>query len=380
MNSEEFLRRIAEIRVWRQDGQRAPHKPLLLLLALGRLSQGKPRLASYTHEIRQPLSRLLDRFGPPRKATHAEHPFWRLRGDGLWEVPGDESLPTTSSGDVLSSALVENQTHGGFPEPLQQLLRRTPELVETAAAHLLVANFPDSLHLPIRDEVGLQAGMVLEQFPTMKPLPQRRRDPNFRPAVLTAYERRCAICDFDVRLAEDLLGLDAAHIKWHAVGGPDKVQTGWRSANSTTTRSTGEPSGSLRPEISASSCSYPRNSAGRAKHSGNSWTRGDSLSECRRSVRRSRTERLWTGTAGKSSGASPAVRELGGILTAAGSFREGPNPIVLTRRSGPGVTQATANGSSALTRASMRRDLFMSGQDRSVRHHRRCRGRARRSD
>ena len=226
MSSDEFLRRIAAIRVWRHGDQRAPHKPLLLLLALGRLSRGKPRLASYTHEIRKPLSRLLDRFGAQRKVVHAEHPFWRLRNDGLWEVPGDESLPTTSSGDVLPSALVENQTHGGFPEAVQRLLQRNPELVETAAAHLLTANFPDSLHLSIRDEIGLQAGMALDQFPTLKPPPQRRRDPSFRPAVLTAYERRCAVCDFDIRLEEDLLGLEAAHIKWHAAGGPDNVPNG----------------------------------------------------------------------------------------------------------------------------------------------------------
>ena len=226
MNSEEFLRRIAAIRMGRHDGQRAPHKPLLLLLALGRLSQGKPRLASYTHEIRKPLSRLLDRFGPPRQVAHPEQPFGRLRSDGLWEVPDDESLPTTSSGDLLVSALAENQTHGGFPESLQRLLRRTPELVETAAAYLLAANFPDSLHLSIRDEVGLLAGMVLDQFPTLKPVQQRRRDPTFRPAVLAAYERRCAVCDFDVRLYEHLLGLDAAHIKWHSEGGPDRVPNG----------------------------------------------------------------------------------------------------------------------------------------------------------
>ena len=50
--------------------------------------------------------------------------------------------------------------------------------------------------------------------------------PEFRRAVLTAYERRCAICDFDVRLDDDLLGLDAAHIKWHAAGGPDRVPNG----------------------------------------------------------------------------------------------------------------------------------------------------------
>ena len=226
MNSEEFLRRVAAIRMWRQDGQRAPHKPLLLLLALGRLSRGEPRLASYTDEIRKPLARLLDEFGPWRKAVHPEHPFWRLRGDGLWEVPGDESLPTTSSGDVLSSALIENKTHGGFPEPLQRLLQRNPDLVETTASHLLAANFADSLHLSIRDEVGLQAQMVLDRFPTLTTIPRRPRDPKFRPAVLIAYERRCAICDFDVRLGKATLGLDAAHIKWHNEGGPDRVANG----------------------------------------------------------------------------------------------------------------------------------------------------------
>ena len=56
--------------------------------------------------------------------------------------------------------------------------------------------------------------------------PYEKRDPKFRRTVLTAYERRCAICDFDVRLDDDLLGLDAAHIKWHAAGGPDRVPNG----------------------------------------------------------------------------------------------------------------------------------------------------------
>ena len=43
---------------------------------------------------------------------------------------------------------------------------------------------------------------------------------------LRAYERRCAVCDFDVRLGEDLIDVEAAHIKWHAAGGPDEVSNG----------------------------------------------------------------------------------------------------------------------------------------------------------
>lgn len=223
-NPDEFLRRLAAIKVWRQDAQRAPHKPLLLLFALGRVSRRAPRLASYAREVREPLSGLLKRFGSPSTGSRPEYPFWRLRNDDLWEVPGAETLRTTSSGDPFLPDLLESD--GGFPEPLQRLLEGNPELVEKAASYLLAANFPDSLHLSIRNAVGLPAEMVLDQGPVRGVLAQRRRDPGFRPAVLTAYERRCAICDFDVRLEEDLLGLDAAHIQWHALGGPDQVPSG----------------------------------------------------------------------------------------------------------------------------------------------------------
>ena len=34
------------------------------------------------------------------------------------------------------------------------------------------------------------------------------------------------MCDFDVRLDDDLLGLEAAHIKWRAANGPDTVPNG----------------------------------------------------------------------------------------------------------------------------------------------------------
>ena len=36
-----------------------------------------------------------------------------------------------------------------------------------------------------------------------------QRAPAFRREVLRAYERRCAVCDFDVRLGEDLIDVEA---------------------------------------------------------------------------------------------------------------------------------------------------------------------------
>ncbi|MCF8039766.1 MAG: hypothetical protein K9K79_10670 [Desulfohalobiaceae bacterium] len=48
MNPEAIRQRIDRLNVWKQGGQRAPHKPLLLLYALGRCLRGKGRLISYT--------------------------------------------------------------------------------------------------------------------------------------------------------------------------------------------------------------------------------------------------------------------------------------------------------------------------------------------
>lgn len=222
MDQGEFLRRLDEINVWRRRDQRAPHKPLLLLLALGRLQQGKKRLAFYERDIRQRLHDLLRSFGPPRKSYRPEYPFWHLRSDELWEIP-DDDLATIKGGSGASPTdrqLVDLAVRGGLPEPVYRLLDGNPELIQRTAQKILDGHFASSLHQSICDAVGLDRHVEISEKL------RRRRDPNFRHAVLTAYERRCAVCDFDIRIEDDLVALDAAHIQWHAAGGPDNVRNG----------------------------------------------------------------------------------------------------------------------------------------------------------
>lgn len=78
MRGEEVLESFSNLNIWRREGERAPHKPLLLLLALGALAQEKPRLIPFA-EFDKPLQDLLREFGPPRKSFHSEYPFWRLQ-------------------------------------------------------------------------------------------------------------------------------------------------------------------------------------------------------------------------------------------------------------------------------------------------------------
>lgn len=56
--------------------------------------------------------------------------------------------------------------------------------------------------------------------------PRRRRDPAFREAVLRAYGYRCAVCGFETRVGNVLVGVDAAHVMWHTAGGADAVENG----------------------------------------------------------------------------------------------------------------------------------------------------------
>ena len=224
MKRNEFLKALDRLSMWSSHGRRAPHKPLLLLLALGRVVRGRDRLARY-QDWEKPLIGLLKRFGPPRKAHHPEFPFGRLRNDGegrLWEIPKDDLLSTTSSGDLHRSALVEREAVGGFTEPLYDLLAVDHRLVHEAAEKLLDGHFPRSLHDDIRGAIGIPYRVADAPYSP----DAAGRDPAFRDQVLREYERRCAVCGFDVRIQEELLGLEAAHIKWHAAGGPDIVQNG----------------------------------------------------------------------------------------------------------------------------------------------------------
>ncbi len=218
MTKAEFLRRVEAIRTGKRHGRRAPHKPLLLLLALGRVTRGRPRLVAYANVERE-LGDLLARFGPSRSVVHPEFPFGRLRRDGLWEIPGDEDFSTSASGDLRPKELRERGAMGGFPARVHELLASDPALVVAAAEQLLDEHFPPSVHDDVKAAAGISWDWGLLR-------PDRRagaRDASFEAKVLEEYRRRCAVCDPASRADEWVFGLRAARIKWRSRGGPSEV-------------------------------------------------------------------------------------------------------------------------------------------------------------
>ena len=100
-SSKTLQQAIADITIWRKGEQRAPHKPLLLLHVLAGYQQGHGRLFDYGSEVRDPLHSLLERFGPQRAQYRPDMPFWRLQGDGFWELSIQEEIADELGFDIL---------------------------------------------------------------------------------------------------------------------------------------------------------------------------------------------------------------------------------------------------------------------------------------
>lgn len=220
---ELWLGRVAAVRQWRKGGDRAPHKPLLLLYALGRLQQGHLGAVPY-RDAEPTLDGLLTEFGPPNRSK-ASYPFARLANDeGLWVV----ETPTGVVPDDTAKQLRDLDATGRLDPTFAAALHADPGLLALIARYLLEDNWPSSLHDAIQAAVGLdlddvERALVVDRLEEER---RRRRDPTFRDRVLLAYEFRCAICRYDGRIDNASVGLDAAHIRWWSADGPDELGNG----------------------------------------------------------------------------------------------------------------------------------------------------------
>jgi len=218
MRKGEIREKFRELAVWRRGDERAPHKPLLLLLAFGEYRRGANRLLPFA-DVDPVLRKLLEEFGPPRKSYHPEYPFWHLQSDGVWQLDiAGPPMIRESRSNPPKSELIKLEAAGGLTEGLYNALIADPALLSQIARDLLDEHFPATLHEDILEAVGLD----LELAGPVRP----KRDPRFRDEVIMSYEYRCAVCGFDMRLGDALVALEAAHIRWHQAGGPSTVDNG----------------------------------------------------------------------------------------------------------------------------------------------------------
>src|SRR5262245_19503838 len=153
MDSDTILKRFDEPSIWKQGDQRAPHKSLLVLYALGRWQRGQADVPF--RQAEPDLTALLREFGPPRKSDHPEQPFWRLQNDGVWVVHAPADLPRKTGDDIPRvGALRSPQLRAGFSSDVAAPLAADPALVTDIAARLLERHVPESIHAEILNLLG----------------------------------------------------------------------------------------------------------------------------------------------------------------------------------------------------------------------------------
>ncbi|MEV4613490.1 phosphorothioated DNA-binding restriction endonuclease [Kitasatospora sp. NPDC049258] len=223
----DWLERVAKLRRWTSNDVRAPHKPLLLLYALGSYQRDADGDLRYS-AIEGELKRLLEEYGPSHPTTPA-YPFHHLVSDGVWEVRTDQGPGSPGSGvRVLRSS----GATGRLAPELRVALRKEPALLGRLARVLLDFHFPPSLHTDLCEAVGLDLDLadtegLTEGAPGWSERAARRlRDRRMRELVLTAYEFQCAFCGYDGMLGASTVGLEAAHVRWWSYDGPDRVDNG----------------------------------------------------------------------------------------------------------------------------------------------------------
>jgi len=212
------------LRQHQRDGQRSPHKPLLVLLALARLATtGSSELPWSAAESE--LADLIAEFGPPSRTSRAQsaaYPFTRLRADGVWVLNRDVQMD-------LVGPLASRQVTGRLEPSVESALRSDPALIRTTARALVLSNFPETVAPDVLAAVGLDPDVVLSAADDLgdnRAAAQRPRSPAWRAAVLQAWDRQCAFCGYDGQLGGASAGIDAAHVRWFTFDGPDELDNG----------------------------------------------------------------------------------------------------------------------------------------------------------
>jgi putative restriction endonuclease len=217
---EVLLERLSKLRQARHDGKRLPHKTLLVLLALGRFAESGSTALPWS-VAQQQLGDLIAEFGPPSKSgprKAAAYPFTRLRSDGVWNL--DRDVPRDSVGP-LDAAPITGRMDAASEDAL-----RAPGAVEVVARFLVESQFPMTVAPDVLAAVGLDPDAVFGPSIAVDGKPERRRSSAWPAQILAAWDNQCAFCGYDGQLGSSTVGVEAAHVRWFNLGGPDALDNG----------------------------------------------------------------------------------------------------------------------------------------------------------
>jgi MoxR-like ATPase len=178
----QLLDAIRKLRVYRAGGVPAPHKPLMLLLALAGYAKGTAKQQVSFAEIESQLRNLIGRFSTLSEEVEPQEPFWRLKTSGIWEIrvpsltnveaggdsrDGSALYAIRAGMDLLASdppplqILRDSGVTGGFSDVIDGALWSNERLAEDALREVLRAHFPDHQRAEVLRAAGIPSQVAL---------------------------------------------------------------------------------------------------------------------------------------------------------------------------------------------------------------------------
>lgn len=231
-----WLNRLAKLRVDRASNNPAPHKPLLLLAILDQIEDG-----TITSNIIRLTPEIAFRFlgywevvsFRGRSVGRAELPFFHLQSDGFLRhvaIPGLEaalgSIRPTSV-ELLNKVI----SHAELPEEFFELMRNKD--YRNAARKTLIAGdwfFPEE-KIKLLAMLGLDSNDCALDGEAMPAVLREEdvkqgRDIKFRLQIVPLYHYSCALCRIKILLPSGITLVEAAHIHQFAQSKNDDITNG----------------------------------------------------------------------------------------------------------------------------------------------------------
>lgn len=226
---DEWLRLCHEMDHLRTHGHEkmgtALKKPLLFLTLLAKIYRGEATEPCFRFSaVEEELRELILDFGGRVTQPKPEQPFYHAGSDetdALWRVTSAPGLlPDGYRSTAKITALRDARTFGWLRESSYRLLKANPARCLELIGRLLNRWWSGSLHEEILSRLGVPRNAEVWEPKT------RKRDSRFSAEVLKNYAYQCGACGFDLMVGGRSVGLEGAHIRWHAFDGPDRLENG----------------------------------------------------------------------------------------------------------------------------------------------------------
>jgi putative restriction endonuclease len=216
---EQWLAKLAKLKVDRANGDPAPHKPLLLLVVLELAEQGllPHQELPLTPELAFRFNTYWSMFASRRKQRpDIRFPFFHLKSDGFWSPLGPGGKPATDRRDARFAKMPSDFLN----------CAKDPAWRDQARRILIAAYFPPAeraglyaltgLPVPTDDQIAKDAG-----YKSPDDAQKQGREGRFRIRVVDAYGYTCALTRYRLTTLTGKSIVDAAHI--HAKKGSGTV-------------------------------------------------------------------------------------------------------------------------------------------------------------